>query len=232
MKNPRSGGSSAEECGLDGAAGRETENIAMLVICFWWLHKHSHFSYSRENKSTRLWGTGKGGGGRRAGGALGGRVAASLSPQVWPDSQPLGHLDMVRRVDVVKHAASCQLHLKRSPYTDQNQPLRAQINTREQVQYTQKNQWTLWQENESTALGYNSTRNDEGVSPPPPHRNTHVHTVQSHENMPLQWNTNKTRGDKNQLFLLIKNRWTPTISKGHITILLVLRVSSSCSCMT
>lgn len=31
----------------------------------------------------------------------------------------------------------------------------------------------------------------------------------------------KPGGDKNQLYLLIKNRWTPTISKGHITILLI-----------
>lgn len=34
----------------------------------------------------------------------------------------------------------------------------------------------------------------------------------------------KPGGDKNQLYLLIKNRWTPTISKGHITILLIPRV--------
>lgn len=37
----------------------------------------------------------------------------------------------------------------------------------------------------------------------------------------------KPGGDKNQLYLLIKNRWTPTISKGHITILLIPRVPPS-----
>lgn len=77
--------------------------------------------------STWLRGTSQGGGGCGAGGALGGRVAAGLSPQMRPDSQPLCHLDVVRWVYVVEHAAAGQLHLKRNTYADQKQKLRAQI---------------------------------------------------------------------------------------------------------
>lgn len=69
--------------------------------------------------STGFRGTSQGGGGCRAGGALRARVAAGLGPQMRPDSQPLCHLDVVRRVDVVKHTAAGQLHLKRNTYADQ-----------------------------------------------------------------------------------------------------------------
>lgn len=53
-------------------------------------------------------------------------MAAGLGPQMRPDSQPLGHLDVVRWVDVVKHTAAGQLHLKRNTYSDQKRKLRAQ----------------------------------------------------------------------------------------------------------
>lgn len=69
--------------------------------------------------STRFRGTSQGGGGCGAGGALRACVAAGLGPQMRPDSQPLGHLNVVRRVDVVKHTAASQLHLKRNTYADQ-----------------------------------------------------------------------------------------------------------------
>lgn len=70
-----------------------------------------------RKKSTRFRGTGKRGSGGGAGGAVGGRVAAGLGPQMRLDAQSLGHLHVVRWVDVVEHAAAGQLHLKRSAHT-------------------------------------------------------------------------------------------------------------------
>lgn len=69
--------------------------------------------------STRFRSTSQGGGWCGAGRALRGRVAAGFCPQMRPDSQPLGHLDVVCWVDVIKHTAAGQLHLKRNTSTDQ-----------------------------------------------------------------------------------------------------------------
>lgn len=130
----------------------------------------------------RTWfgGASQGGRGRRAGRALRGREAAGLGPEVRPDPQPLGHFDMVGGVDVVKHAAAGQLHLRRNTHTrthtDQKQTLRAQMSSERAHTplYTRgkKNQYTFRHKNESTALGYNSTRSVEVVR----HSRTHTHT--------------------------------------------------------
>lgn len=60
-------------------------------------------------------------------------MAAGLGPQMRPDSQSLGHLDVVRWVYIVEHAAAGQLHLERNKYDNQKQELRAQIPTHEPV---------------------------------------------------------------------------------------------------
>ena len=76
-------------------------------------HRHTLTDPRCAPRRTGLWRARQRRRGGGAGGALGPCVAARLGPQVGLDAQPLSHLNMVCRVDVVKHTAACQLHLTR-----------------------------------------------------------------------------------------------------------------------
>lgn len=105
--------------------------------------RHVYILIKTWFRSTR-----QGGGGSRTGGAFRGRVAAGLGPQVRPDSQSLCHFHVIRRVDVVEHAAAGQLHLKRNARADQQQGLRHGKKKLKQMRHLQpathrKNQYVL-----------------------------------------------------------------------------------------